>query len=144
MVTSPYFWLSVGLCFVGYFVFRFGMLDNSSETKTEVEFVGGALLTGSFILAAFFVGWEAFLILVLLFWFVVTPVTEISLKSLSGKSHKANDGNKRRARAGFIMEAMGAKQESDRVAKKNELQRLFIEALEEEKELTEAEKEDRI
>lgn len=81
MLTNPTFWLVVVLCFVGYFIFRFGMISRDAK-NTQIEFVGGLILLVSFVLALLLVSWLALGVMVLIFWIVITPVVELSVEAL--------------------------------------------------------------
>lgn len=78
MVYNFYFWISILICFIGFFVLRFGNL----KRKESIEFIGGTITFISFVLVFVFVGWKALLIQILVFWFVITPINEIFIRKI--------------------------------------------------------------
>lgn len=125
MFTNPNFWLVVVLCFVGYFIFRFGMLSRGAK-NTQIEFVGGSILFTSFLLTPILIGWLALGAIILIFWIVVTPIVEMSIEALLKRLSEDE-------------KPIVPKYKMDEATKKR-LQQSLIEALQEEKELQEAEK----
>lgn len=80
---NPSFWLVALLNASGYLIFRLGMIHLRAVSGTLIEFVGGVLILASFILMFLTNGVWAGLILIPIFWFVVTPVVEIILESVA-------------------------------------------------------------
>lgn len=72
--------ISIILCFIGYFVYRFGMLGKGLSSN-KIEFAGGLILFASFVYVVF-IGWKQFSIQLLIFWIVITPITEIMIQKL--------------------------------------------------------------
>ena len=84
-------WLIILLNLLGYFMFRFGIISRG-HLRSPIEFLGGTLLTISFIVMFILFGFKSGLILIPIFWIITTPLTEISVgriyKTLYGKSDK--------------------------------------------------------
>ncbi len=71
-----FWWLTILLNLVGYFIFRFGMIS-LGNSRVLIEFFGGATLLFSFILMFWLYGTKSGFVLILIFWMIVTPVVEI-------------------------------------------------------------------
>lgn len=69
---------------LGYFIFRFGMVSRGA-LKEIVEFIGGLILSASFILMFLFFGAKEGFILILIFLFVITPIVEIFIAKIQKK-----------------------------------------------------------
>lgn len=119
MWMTPAFYVSIVLCFVGYFIFRFGILSRGNK-NTQTEFVGGLTLLASFFVSGYFVSWVSILVLVLVFWVVVTPIVEFIVRPLFTEKPKVNDSISIKARMSE--------------EKKKHLQGLLVDALREAKE----------
>ena len=87
MFTNPIFWMLVGVCLIGYFMFRYGMVIAKSYNN-ELEFIGGITILTSFVLVLILVNWKAIFALLGLFWIVVTPIVEITISSLQKRLYK--------------------------------------------------------
>ena len=61
---------------VSYVIFRFGMISWGSANKV-VGFLGGTFVLISFVLMFLIYGTKSGLMLVLIFWFIVTPIGEL-------------------------------------------------------------------
>lgn len=81
MVDTLGWWLLIFLNLLGYFLLRFGMSSRGIAVNalTIIEFIGGICLTVSFVLMFWKFGVKHGLILIPIFWFVVTPVVEITI-----------------------------------------------------------------
>lgn len=77
-------WSIIALNFVGYFGLRFGMVSRGASRK-KIEFVGGLILSLSFILMFIFEGIKSGLILIPIFWIVVTPIIELLIGKIDKK-----------------------------------------------------------
>jgi hypothetical protein len=70
--------------FVGYFLLRFGMVSRGS-LRLMIQSVGGLILTATLISSFVVLGWKGGVISLLLFWFAVTPLTEIPVRWIRAK-----------------------------------------------------------
>ncbi len=81
-------WLPIAILnLISYFIFRFGMISRGA-LRTYIEFLGGMLLTASFILMFVLHGLKDVLILVVFFWFLTTPITEICINRIDEQINK--------------------------------------------------------
>lgn len=83
-INSFGWWLIILLNSLAYFIYRFGMISRGN-LKVLIEFTGGILLLTSFILMFLFFGIKSGGALILIFWFVVTPIVEISIGKIEKK-----------------------------------------------------------
>jgi hypothetical protein len=67
--------------FLGYFTLRFGMVSRGS-LRQIIEFLGGTLCIATLISSFFLIGWVKGFLGLLVFWFVVTPITEIIIRRI--------------------------------------------------------------
>lgn len=77
--------------FIGYFLLRFGMVSRG-RLRDLLQFIGGVILTISFILAFIALGIKMGIITILIFWVIITPVAEliiIPIKKNINKPYKA-------------------------------------------------------
>ncbi len=74
-------WISI---FVGYFVLRFGMVSRG-RSREIIQFIGGIILTICFILFFLFLGLKAGFLNILIFWVIITPVTELIINKIQKK-----------------------------------------------------------
>lgn len=66
-------WISI---FLGYFILRFGMVSRG-RSREIIQFIGGIILTACFILSFLFFGLKTCLLNILIFWVIITPITEL-------------------------------------------------------------------
>lgn len=76
--------------FLGFFLFRFGMISRGAR-RVQVEFFGGLVTLLSFPAMFIFDGLRPFLILIPVFFFVVTPSVELIIRHLYHKLFSASD-----------------------------------------------------
>jgi len=69
---------------ISYVVFRFGMISWGSANKV-VEFLGGTFVLISFVLMFLIYGIKSGLMLVPIFWFIVTPIGELLISFVKKK-----------------------------------------------------------
>jgi len=74
-------WVSI---FLGYFILRFGMVSRG-RSREIIQFSGGVILTISFILSFLLLGWKMGLFNILIFWIVITPITELIINKIQKK-----------------------------------------------------------
>lgn len=75
-----FFWLiAVFACAIAFFIFRSGIL----RSRTEIEFIGGSSLFCVFVAVTYLKGWVGLLILIAVFWLLITPVVEMLIRSLN-------------------------------------------------------------
>jgi len=77
-------WLIIFFSLLGYFIFRFGMISRG-RSKYLIEFVGGIALLASFIAMLIINGVKPLLVMILIFWFAVTPIIEVLIEKLNKK-----------------------------------------------------------
>lgn len=65
------------LCFIGFFTYRLGMTGISNSKNTIIESIGGLIIFVSFVLVVLLVGWKALLVLLVVFWLVISPLVEL-------------------------------------------------------------------
>lgn len=83
-------WVIIFLNTIGYFIFRFGMVSRGylKDLLTLIEFVGGTILLGSFILMFYYFGLKNGLLLIPIFWFITTPIVEVLIGKMQRKLSK--------------------------------------------------------
>jgi len=70
--------------FAGYFLLRFGMVSRGSFRQI-IQSIGGLTLSATLITSFVILGWKGGLVSLALFWFVVTPLTEILIRWIEAK-----------------------------------------------------------
>ena len=78
-------WLIILFNFIVYFLLMFGVkfgvrFENRSPLMAIIEFVGGTITFASFVAMFWFFGIKSGLILILIFWLVITPIVGILVK----------------------------------------------------------------
>ena len=68
----------------GYFLLRFGMVSRGS-LRQIIQLLGGLILSAVLITSFVVLGWKGGLISLLLFWFAVTPLTEIPIRWIEAR-----------------------------------------------------------
>ena len=71
-------WISI---FLGCFILRFGMVSRGRSRET-IQFIGGIILTICFILSFLLFGLKAGFLNVLIFWVIITPITELIINKI--------------------------------------------------------------
>jgi len=71
---------------IGYFFLRFGMVS-LGYLRLYIQVIGGLTLTATLIASFIILGWKSGLITIVLFCFVVTPLTEIPIRWIQAKIH---------------------------------------------------------
>jgi len=79
--------LIVILNFFAYFVFRFGGISKG-DSKEIIEFIGGTLILISFVWMFISKGLLSGVVLIIIFWVIVTPITEILIERIKRKIWK--------------------------------------------------------
>lgn len=83
--TNLHWWLIIILNFIGYFILLFGLRANTKDSLRHplveiIKFLGGTIVFISFVLMFWFFGIVSLIILILAFWFVITPIVRILVK----------------------------------------------------------------
>ncbi|MDO8632975.1 MAG: hypothetical protein Q7K38_00275 [Candidatus Wildermuthbacteria bacterium] len=83
-INNLWWWGIVALNFLGYFLLRYGMINNGRK-RIQVEFLGGVIIAVSLFLITIFFGILHFFSLVIIFWFINTPVVELLIRKVYEK-----------------------------------------------------------
>lgn len=113
-------WWILLLNILGYLVARYGMISRGNS-KVIIEFFGWTLLLFSFIFALFVLGASLFLVLIPIFLFIITPIVEFLIFLLKKRIEASYRKNINRENL-------------------EKLKKLTVEALKEEKELQQLER----
>ncbi|XOA43056.1 MAG: hypothetical protein ACKKMO_01110 [Candidatus Nealsonbacteria bacterium] len=83
--TDLHWWLIIILNFIGYLIFLFGVKANKEDSLRQpfaeiIEFFGGTTVFISFVLMFWLFGIVNGLMLILIFWFVITPIVRFLIR----------------------------------------------------------------
>lgn len=82
-------WLIILFNFIGYFLFILGVKsENRSPLLVIIEFMGGIITFASFVAMFWVFGIKSGLILIPIFWLIITPIVGILVKNKSMKEKK--------------------------------------------------------
>ena len=77
-------WISI---FLGYFILRFGMISRG-RSREIIQFAGGVILTICFILSFLLLGFKMGLFNIVIFWAIITPITEVVINRIQKQIEK--------------------------------------------------------
>ena len=91
--SNLHWWLIIVLNFVGFIIFSFGLKLNKKDLIKKplaeiIEFFGGIIILASFALMFWLFGIISGLILIPIFWLIVTPIVGILLELGVNKANK--------------------------------------------------------
>lgn len=83
-LNSFWWWINISLNFLGFLLLRFGMVSEGRRRGVliVIEFFGGMLIFLSFISMFFWFDILFCLALLIIFWFIITPIVEIIIRKI--------------------------------------------------------------